>query len=252
MKKLIIFDLDGTLTESKADMTSDIAVLLCQLLARTKVAVISGGAMPQFQKQFLSHLSCTSENLSQLVLLPTNGSEMFVYDEHNWQIEYDIKLSREEKDKIIQAINESLGELNWGKLEKLFGNQIEDRGSEITFSGLGQNAPLELKNKWDPDRSKRLALSAALQARIPEFEITVGGITSVDVTKKGINKAFAIDQLHDRLKIGKKDMLYVGDALFKGGNDYVASLSGVESVSVKGPVDTARVIQDLLAYNKLA
>ncbi|HEY4493508.1 MAG TPA: HAD-IIB family hydrolase [Candidatus Paceibacterota bacterium] len=249
IKKLVIFDLDGTLTESKADLTAEVAELLCKLLARTRVAVISGGSLPQFKKQFFTHLTCPKNLLSQLILLPTNGSEMFVYKNNEWQVVYNICLTSDEKLQITNALAESLRELNFTKPEKVFGKQIEDRGSEVTYSALGQEAPVELKKAWDQDRSKRLALAEALEKLVPEFEITVGGATSVDITKKGINKAFAIDQLSDHLNIPKNEMVYIGDALFVGGNDYLAKRAGLECIAVNGPVDTARVIKGMLGYN---
>ncbi|MEK7535994.1 MAG: HAD-IIB family hydrolase [Patescibacteria group bacterium] len=256
MRKLVIFDLDGTLTESKANLTADVSSALCDLLSKTKVAVISGGSLPQYKKQFIAHLACPDKLLSNLILLPTNGSEMFVYSnlDHEWKSVYNIYLTDLEKIRIKDALKESLSELGSDKLEnrpeKIFGELTEDRGSEITFSALGQSAPVELKKAWDPDRSKRLALASALEARVPEFEITVGGATSVDITKKGINKAFAIDQLSDHLHIPKNDMIYVGDALFEGGNDYLAKRAGIECIAVLGPVDTLRVIGELLEHNE--
>ena len=56
MKKLVIFDLDGTLAESKSSLDAEMATLLARLLEVVKVAVISGGAWPQFEKQVLSYL----------------------------------------------------------------------------------------------------------------------------------------------------------------------------------------------------
>ena len=56
MKKLIVFDLDGTLAESKSSLDAEMSTLLHDLLGVVKVAVISGGDWPQFEKQVLSHL----------------------------------------------------------------------------------------------------------------------------------------------------------------------------------------------------
>jgi hypothetical protein len=56
MKKLIIFDLDGTLAESKSSLDAKMAALLSALLSIVKVAVISGGNWQQFKEQLLSNL----------------------------------------------------------------------------------------------------------------------------------------------------------------------------------------------------
>src|ERR1035441_10285233 len=65
------------------------------------------------------------------------------------------------------------------------GGYHQDRGSQITFSALGQQAPLEEKKKWDPDFAKRKKIKAILDKLIPEFSVRMGGATSVDITKTG-------------------------------------------------------------------
>jgi hypothetical protein len=42
-------------------------------------------------------------------------------------------------------------------------------------------------------------------------------------------------------------MIYVGDALFPGGNDYPAIEAGVVSIQVQGPGETRKVVETLLA-----
>lgn len=73
--------------------------------------------------------------------------------------------------------------------ERIWGERIEDRGSQITFSGLGQHAPLAAKAAWDPDFAKRKRLQAALGLALPGFAVRIGGSTSVDITRAGIDKA---------------------------------------------------------------
>jgi HAD superfamily hydrolase (TIGR01484 family) len=129
----------------------------------------------------------------------------------------------------------------------LYGEIIEDRGSQITFSALGQNAPAEIKYAWDPTRSKREAIANAIRKKIPEFDVRVGGATSVDITRKGVNKAYGIMKMAQYLNLTIHDIVFVGDALFYGGNDYPAKTTGVDCVSVKGPEETANLIRSWLA-----
>ena len=75
----------------------------------------------------------------------------------------------------------------------------------------------------------------------------MGGATSIDVTKPGIDKAYGIGKLRDTLQLSLKEMIYIGDALFPGGNDYPAEEAGVVSIPVKGPDDTNLVINTILA-----
>ncbi len=106
---------------------------------------------------------------------------------------------------------------------------------------------MEEKKKWDPDFAKRKKIKAILDALIPEFSVRMGGATSVDVTKPGIDKAYGIGKLRDVLGISLKEMIFIGDALFPGGNDYPAEQAGVVSIPVRGPHETKRVIEAIIA-----
>lgn len=244
-KKLIIFDLDGTLAESKAALDAEMAALLGTLLRQVKVAVISGGDWPQFKTQLLANLS-PDANLKSLSLLPTCGTKFYQYDESGWKQLYADDFAREEKEKIIRSLQEAVGAEDFAT-DETWGEQIEDRGSQITFSALGQQAPLKQKEKWDPDFTRRKKIKAHLDELIPEFTVRLGGTTSVDVTKLGIDKAYGIKKLRDILGIELDEMLFAGDALFPGGNDYPVKEAGVVSIQVKNSEVTKRVIDTILA-----
>ncbi len=244
MKKLIVFDLDGTLAKSKSALDSEMAALLHELLGIVKVAVISGGDWPQFEEQVLSHLPHDG-SLANLSLLPTCGTKFFHYT-GTWKKLYEKDITPDEKAKIIGSLKKAVTESGFNA-EKVWGEVIEDRGSQITFSALGQQAPLEEKIKWDPDFSKRKKIKGTLDLLIPGFSVRLGGATSIDVTKPGIDKAYGIGKLRDVLGISLKEMLFIGDALFPGGNDYPAELAGVVSICVRGPNETKRVIQTCIA-----
>jgi HAD superfamily hydrolase (TIGR01484 family) len=244
VKKLIIFDLDGTLAESKSALDAEMAVRLHDLLGLVKVAVISGGDWPQFEKQLLSHLAHDG-SLVNLSLLPTCGTKFFQYT-GAWKKLYSEDFSADEKQKIISSLKEAV-EVAGFKVEKFWGEVIEDRGSQITYSALGQQAPLEEKNKWDPDFARRKKIKAILDPLIPGFSVRLGGATSIDVTKPGIDKAYGIRKLRDLLSISLKEMIYIGDALFVGGNDYPVEEAGVVSISVRGPDETKCVTEAIIA-----
>lgn len=244
MKKLIVFDLDGTLAPSKSSLAPQTAGLLRDLLGVVKVAVISGGAWKQFEEQLLTDLPSDSI-LANLSLLPTCGTRFFQYN-GKWAELYSEDLTAEQKTKIIDSLDKAAGEAGY-RTKKVWGEVIEDRGSQVTYSALGQLAPLAAKEEWDPDFAKRMKITAILETLIPEFSVRMGGATSIDVTKPGIDKAYGIGKLRDTLHISNKEMIYIGDALFPGGNDYPAEEAGVVSIPVKGPDDTNLVINTILA-----
>ena len=244
MKKLIVFDLDGTLAESKASLDADMSRLLHDLLGIVKVAVISGADWPQFEQQVLSHLP-HDESLANLSILPTCGTKFFRYA-GDWKKLYSEDFTPDEKAKIVAALTKAVAEAGF-KAEKVWGEVIEDRGSQITFSALGQQAPLEEKKNWDPTFAKRKKIKAIVDTLIPEFSVRLGGATSVDVTKPGIDKAYGVRKLRDVLGISLKEMIYIGDALFAGGNDYPAEQAGVVSIPVQGPNETKWVVEAIIA-----
>tara|TARA_R110002049_G_scaffold30224_6_gene102805 strand:+ start:2716 stop:3468 length:753 start_codon:yes stop_codon:yes gene_type:complete len=247
MKKLVIFDLDGTLAESKSSLDAEMSALLQDLLKRVKVAVISGGDWPQFEKQLLANFPVNYQ-LENLSILPTCGTKFYKYA-NGWEKIYAENLSIKEKEKIIHALKEASNTVDF-KIEKTWGEVIEDRGSQITFSALGQNAPLEKKKTWDPDFVKRKKIKAILDRLIPEFSIRMGGTTSLDVTKPGIDKAYGINKLKDILGIELSEMIFIGDALFPGGNDYPVKQAGVVSISVRDPQEAKRIIETINACLK--
>lgn len=244
MKKLIVYDLDGTLAESKSSLDKEMSALLHDLLHIVKVAVISGGNWPQFEKQLLSNLP-TDKNLRNLSLLPTCGTKFFKYN-GNWEKIYSEDFRASEKKKIINSLKKAIEETGFDP-KKVWGEVIEDRGSQITFSALGQQAPLEEKKKWDPDFAKRKKIKSILDTSIPEFSVRMGGATSVDITKPGIDKAYGINKLRGILGIAINEMIFIGDALFPGGNDYPAEETGVVSIPVKNPDETKRVTETIIA-----
>jgi len=244
MKKLIVFDLDGTLAESKASLDAEMSRLLTTLLNVAKVSIISGGNWPQFEKQVLSNLP-HKEQLKNLFLLPTCGTKFYKY-QSGWRLLYSEDFPNGEKEKIISSLKQVMTSTDY-KVEKVWGEVIEDRGSQVTFSALGQQAPIEEKKKWDPDFSRRKKMKAALDKLIPEFSVSLGGTTSIDITKPGIDKAYGIRKLRDTLGIAIHDMIFIGDALFPGGNDHPAIETGVVTIQVRDVQESKRVIEAIIA-----
>ncbi len=252
MKKVLAFDLDGTLAPSKSNLPQPIASLLNDLLDHFDICVISGGKFGQFETQLLEGLSTTDEKLARLHLMPTCGTQYYRFVEGKWNQEYAENFTDEQKTKIIAALNEAIDHLGYREA-KVYGEIIEDRGSQITFSALGQDIVAELgdegvrlKEEWDPDTAKKNAIRDYVAERIPEFEVRVGGGTSIDVTQPGIDKAYGMQKLMTMLSIEKKDILFFGDRLQVGGNDYPVLEFGIDSLEVTGWEHTAHRLETVL------
>jgi len=248
-KKVIAFDLDGTLSVSKSQASDRMLELLNDLLEKYKVCIIAGGKLTQFEMQILAGLKSAGDRLENLHLMPTCGTRYYTYqpDDRRWHQVYAEDFTKDQKEEIFKALDISLDETNlrpgpgkhWGEL-------IEDRGSQITLSVLGQQAPVEAKEAWDPEDEKKYRLRDAIAARIPEFEVRAGGLTSIDVTKLGIDKAYGMEKLMDILGLKKEDILFFGDKMHEGGNDYPVKAMGVDSIAVRDWEETAAAIETIL------
>lgn len=244
--KLLAFDLDGTLAESKQRVSAEMGELLSRLTQKMPVAVMSGAGFPQFERQFFPALPHETK-LDNLYIFPDNAAQCFVYRSGSWHAQYDNAFTPQERDHIVEELKKALKEIGLAEAPvRVWGERIEDRGAEIVFSGLGQSAPIEEKIKWDPTGEKRKSLQQALAKRLPEFSEATGGSTSVDITRKGITKAYGIKRLAELSKVAISDMLYVGDALEEGGNDAVVVETGVRTHAVFGPEETAGLIEAVL------
>ena len=255
--RLVAFDLDETLAPSKSPLPAPMAAALRSLLEVVPVCIISGGQFSQFHDQVLGHLGATGDQLSRLHLMPTCGTRYYVraplgaaaacnIDSDGWRLVYANDFTPAQVAEgfaVVKAEARRLGlweERTWGAI-------LENRGSQITFSALGQEAPLDAKKAWDPTGEKKGRLRDAVAARLPELEVRSGGSTSVDITPKGVDKAYGMIHLAEQTGIPLGDMLFVGDRLDAEGNDHPVKALGVPCRAVTGWEDTVGYVTALAA-----
>jgi len=244
--RLVAFDLDDTLAPSKSAISPRMGELLLQLAERVEVAIISGGQLLQFQSQVVDRLPASAADvLARFHLLPTCGTQYYRLEDDGVRTVYAHALTDDEKRRALTAVEEEARRLGVWESET-WGDILEDRGSQITFSALGQSAPVEAKTAWDPTGAKKNALRDAVAARIPDLEVRSGGSTSVDITRRGIDKAYGMTRLAEQTGIALDDMLFVGDRLDEHGNDYPVLAMGVTCHAVTGWEDTIAYLEDLI------
>jgi len=255
--RLVAFDLDDTLAPSKSPLDPRMGAALARLLAVVPVCVISGGQFGQFESQLIAGLEASASaqqaafGFGRLHLMPTCGTQYYRWEDAEWRQQYAEELTPEQSAAAIAAVEEEARRLGVWEPEnagvRVWGPVIEDRGTQITFSALGQAAPVDAKKAWDPTNEKKNALAAAVSARLPELEVRSGGSTSIDITRKGIDKAYGMRRLTELAGIPLEQMAFVGDRLDPDGNDYPVLALGVRSVVVDGWQDTVRVVEEFLA-----
>ncbi|RZU73061.1 hypothetical protein EV384_1458 [Micromonospora kangleipakensis] len=243
--RVVAFDLDDTLAVSKSQIDRRMAELLGHLLTEVDVLIISGGRFEQFESQVLAHLDLTEEQRGRLHLMPTCGTRYYRWQNGEWWQVYAEDLSAEDKAQVIEVLTESAKALDLWET-KTWGDVIEDRGSQITFSALGQSAPPAEKYGWDPDGDKKKRLRDAVAAKLPDLEVRGGGSTSIDVTRKGVDKAYGMRKLLECLDLKIDNVLFVGDRLDHGGNDYPIKAMGIRTVAVTRWEETADYVEALV------
>lgn len=248
-KKLIAFDLDDTLAITKSPITDEMSEILGRVLEHYDVCVISGGNFEQFKKQVVDRLEIPVHKLNRLHLMPTCGTRYYRYDElnGNWKVQYAEDLTITEK-KRIKDIAEKAARNAGLWPDHPYGEVIEDRGSQVSISFLGQKAPAEKKYEWAKIHSDdRLKVRAVIAEQLLDFEVRAGGSTTIDITRLGIDKAYGMKKLCEAIEISKEEILFVGDKLDEGGNDYPVKAMGIDTIAVRDHEDTLFVLEGVLA-----
>ena len=251
MKKLLAFDLDDTLAITKSPISDEMVKVLSKALELYDICVISGGRFEQFKLQITDRLAVSDKLLGHLHLMPTCGTQYYRYSDisHTWQLQYSEDLSKEQKLRISQVLETSAKQLGYWD-QNPAGEVIEDRGSQITFSALGQQATAADKYAWDPEGSKKATLRHLASLSLPDLEVRAGGTTSIDVTRRGIDKAYGMQKLIEATGTTKDEILFFGDKLEEGGNDYPVKAMGIDTISVSKWEDTVEKLKEFIANSR--
>lgn len=249
-KKIICFDLDGTLAPSKQRIDDEMAGLINSLIKKYYIAIVTWWWEDRFQRQIFDHITTDESLLSKIIICPDCGTKMCKFEKWSWYRVYSLDFSQEEKKKIIDNLNEVINLLNL-RPKKVWWDIIQDRWSQITFSALGKNAPLGKKLHRDPDFKKRNIVRAELEKRIPDFSINCWGSISIDITMKWVDKAFAIKKIMEKYIFKQEDVLFIWDAIFPWWNDYPPFIIWIDCIKVGDVEDTKQIIRHLIKYSAI-
>lgn len=243
--KAVLFDLDDTLAESFQPPSKRMLELLSQLLESVPLAILTGASFERVYRDFLVDLA-SSPHIANLFILPNSGGQAYTWQD-GWNEEYNHAMDEHERERVKRVLKEACDTLPMIKETESYGERIADREVQIAFTVIGILAPRDAKKLWDPDASKRREIARYLQPLLPDYDIRTGGAATIDITKKGVNKAYGVRWLSERLKVDPKDMLFVGDALYESGNDAAVIPTGIVTRPVVGPAETEKVIEEFLS-----
>jgi membrane-associated protein len=242
----VIFDLDDTLTEAFKAPSPEITSRLHRLMKHVPVAIMSGASHKRLKEHIIETLPHDIDK-SRLYIFPDTAAQCFSFKNGDWKQEYSYMIDAEDREMIVSTIESVVTKLKHFKHIANVREHVIVRDAQITFTAL-PNADDREKMVWDPRGKKRVKLSKILQKKLPQFEVLSVARTSIDITKKGIDKAFGVRWFASELNVKPEDMLFVGDALFPGGNDFVVMKTKIETKQVVNPSETAVIIDKLLSH----
>lgn len=225
---------------SRTEMTPAHKILFKQLCDTKDVIVVSGAQESQIRKQIPDSMG------AHFYVLGQTGNQAIDRDGSGlWK-----EIFTDEQTKETLAFIEILKkEFNLSVTNP--DDLIELRGSQISYSPIGHHETLDKKYSFDPGAKKRremLTLHVADVQKLNSIGIDVvpGGTTCFDFFLAGKNKGFNVARLIEHQKWNKEECVYVGDALFPGGNDETV-VGVIPTLAVKDPDDTFRFVKDLLS-----
>jgi hypothetical protein len=240
MPKHFFFDLDKTLAKSRSPMDPANQEIFERLCARVDVVVVSGGSLAQIKEQVTSRFD------GKYFLLPQSGNQAI--DLSGIELWNDL-LSEEQ----VLVINNFVALLrkHFNLTVRDESDIVENRGAQISYSVIGFHEDIEKKYAFDPDDRKRQAALAAFPAEVAALrsigvDVTPAGTTVFNFIPLGKHKGFNIERLLQREHWNKEDCVYVGDALFPGGNDETV-IGVIPTHAVKNPEETFSFISNMLS-----
>lgn len=235
MHRHFFFDLDNTVTRSRTEISSLMRAALSDLVdSGYDVVIVSGAKVEQALKQ-TQDFPC--------YYLGQNGNH--AYDGSIKSDMWRNTLTEKEKTEIMEHILSI--PRTWAVADE--DDLIQDRECQISYSLLGHNEELSKKEAFDPDFSKRKQLLAEHPLVSDTVEIKMGGTTCLDYVPKGKHKGYNVAMLLRHLEWKKEECLYIGDALFPGGNDE-AVVGVIDTKQVANPSETLEFLRSVLGPAK--
>jgi membrane-associated protein len=243
--RVVLFDLDGTLAPASEKLSPEIAEQFSSLLTKVPVALLSGARMDRIERDFLPSLP-QGARLENLYIFPETCARGFRYA-NGWHLVYEHSIDEKERADALRILEEGVRAEGLDR-EPLTGERILSSAFQISYTGTGMDASAQEKEVWDPRREKRGRLKKRIDAALTELglESRIVARTTMDITKKGVDKAIGVWWLSKHLSIAPRDMLFVGDEFGKNGNDTPVLKTGIQTREVANSRETLVVIQALL------
>lgn len=232
MKKLICFDLDGTLTNHRTPLEDGNRAVLDALSGRYAIAMIGAGTCERIFKQMNGYPIDIVGNYGMQESTVVNGEFRLLRT----------TTTKPDKEYFLRTMNMIREKYGYTEYR---GESVEFHASGmVTFPFLGTEAHIEDKLAFDPDRAKRRDIYAEVCALFPDYTVYIGGSSSFDFTAKQYNKYDALLNFASSKGFTKDEVLYVGDDFADGGGDSHVRIGGLDYVVI----DDYRKLPEHLAF----
>ena len=215
MIKLMVFDLDGTLTQHKTKLEPANFEALTALSKKYRLLMAGAGDCMRIFNQL---------GQFPIDIIGNYGMQSGRYDEEQKTLVIERNSSmpcdRESVEKRVNMLREKYGFTEYA------GDSVQYHASGcVTFAILGTKAKQEDKLAFDPDRSRRRPIYPEVCEVFPEYNVFVGGSSSFDMAPKPYNKAYALAEYCKEHGFAPDEVVFVGDDYGPGGNDESVYLS---------------------------
>ena len=209
MDRIFIFDIDGTLTPSRLQMTEEFAKFFDKWSEKNKYYLVTGSDLDKTKEQLPIAYVDRAE-----AIFTCCGNQMWRDDE----LIYSNKFNPP-KDLIEYLERKVLK----SEYPNRCGNHIEDRGSMVNFSVVGRDCTQEQREdyfEWDKAMGERNITCMEIKGTYPGIDAVVGGQISIDIYPKGMDKSQVLNVIEQERLVPPNEYIFIGDGIKNGGNDY--------------------------------
>lgn len=230
--------MDNTLSRSRTEVTPTMSSLIKKLAVDHEVIVVSGASAKQIAFQIGKGLS------GKYWVLGQNGN---ICIDKSGNVFWENKMDWLQKLEVLDYARKVIDAKIFPYKSKT--DLVDDRGCQISLSIYGHTQPVSMKETIDPKQKIRQMILKKFPFRSKGVEVKIAGTTCLDFFIKGKNKGSNVAELYKKMKWKKSECLYVGDALYKNGNDETV-VGIIPTQAVCDPSDTEDVIRKLLVDTK--
>ena len=209
-EKCFLFDVDGTLTESRKPIDPQFLTFMFNFCKDNDVYLVTGSDRQKTFEQIGPILYESVKGVWQ-----SNGNEYWVKSKRINKNDMDIDY--EFKNYLTQLINQSRYPIKTG-------NHIEKRTGMINFSTIGRDCTEEQRQQyyeWDQINGERGNIAKKINHEYPKLHASIGGQISIDIIPRGNDKSQVANILNKEYGF----IHFFGDKMEYGGNDYPLALT---------------------------